>query len=74
MITISVIDWGYWVSTDTLQSPYAAAIAMATFNAFSVSNWSLIFIALGDGDDAEISTRIGKRWQQISYSWSIRLI
>ena len=37
-----------------------AAIATAAFDAFSVSNLSLISIALGNGDDVEISIRLGK--------------
>ena len=67
-------DRVYLVSADILQSLYAAVIAMAAFNAFSVSNLSFISITLGNGDGVEISIRLGTRWQQISYSWSIRLI
>ncbi len=59
---------------DTLQSLYTAAIATTTFDAFSVSNFGFISIALGNGDDVEISIRLGKRQQQISYSWSICFI
>ena len=44
------------------------------FDAFSLSNLNLISITLGDGEDIEISIRLGKRWQQISYSWSNCLI
>jgi hypothetical protein len=49
VIVFAAASCGYPVSMETLQSPYAAAMATAAFNAFSVSNLNLISIAMGDG-------------------------
>ncbi len=54
MMTISAralaaVSWGNLVPLQTWQSPYAAAIATAAFEAFLVSSLNLTSIACGNG-------------------------
>jgi hypothetical protein len=54
MMTISAralaaASWGNLVHLETRQSPYAAAMATAAFEAFLVSSSNLISIACGNG-------------------------
>jgi hypothetical protein len=48
-IAFAAASCGYLVSTETGQSPYAATMATAAYNGFSVSNLNLISIAVGNG-------------------------
>jgi hypothetical protein len=48
-IAFATASCRYPVSTETRRSLYAAAVATAAFDAFSVSNLNLISIAVGDG-------------------------
>ena len=59
------------------QSLYEAAIATSVFFCLASVQFELDFHCLGQWGIAiadEIRIRLGKRWQQTSCSWSIRLI
>jgi hypothetical protein len=46
---LAAASWGNLVPSETRQSPYAAVMATAAFEAFSVSSSNLTYIVCGDG-------------------------